>query len=286
MENCYLTQLLSRVNNNNLEHIGFIKFKSMNTTGIQLRLEPGAIIRSFDGNFNVDDYIYNVTEHVNVRSESQILYIQPNVEGMSIEISKYSIAFLSDINMQGSQQNTFTLDINDAAFVKDRIYLYNNSNILGDIASLDILDSLAYIRCYDTYIQGNLSDFDVKNLEELSLARTLVQGDLSNFDVKGLIKLDLAGSKIVGSVERFNVKNLTYLDLGNTNFVGDLQAMATYSWNQGRKTGNMRIGATASGESEQKRMWGNQTMYEACGNKNPWIVFTNEGVSLSAAQPA
>ena len=181
--------------------------------------------------------------------------------------SKYDVAG----SLQAGSQNQ-----SEDCLLKFNIEEFNMAN----------LTSIIIIRCPHVY--GDITKIDTSAVTYIDVMNSKISGDVKNLNINSAETVILRGTKIAGDVANLTLgSSLTSLDISNTDIEGNLKSMAEKLWNNGsgKVSGYIKLSTVISGESDRKRMWGTQTCYEACGSYNPYIVFSQEGVSLSATKP-
>lgn len=266
MGNCLVTNLKEIVNNDNLSYLGKIKFEVLGASTNDNYLNVAGITE-----FNV------IGEESKLSQTSKTQYLFPSVSSSIVYFAdgEYTFTAKSKYNVAGNLQ-AGSQNQNEDCLLKFNIEEFNMAN----------LTSIVLIKCPHVY--GDITKIDTSAVTYIDIMNSKISGDVKNLNINSAETVILRGTKIVGDVAKLTLSSsLTMLDIANTDIEGNLKSMAEKLWNNGtgKVSGYIMLTNVVSGESDRKRMWGTQTCYEVCGSYNPYIVFSQEGVSLSATKP-
>jgi hypothetical protein len=106
--------------------------------------------------------------------------------------------------------------------------LSNNTNLLGDISTWILPDTLQNVEAYNTGLSGDISGVSwPSEMTALNLSATNVSGDMSGFTIGAdVTKVILDGTNITGSVAAWTMNSkLKTLNLGQTAMTGALPSL-------------------------------------------------------------
>lgn len=268
MGTCLVTKLKSDISDDTLERFGMFEFLATNTNRCFVGLGVGDHITS-DKSFNVGSAgsASNVTEYtVQTAGTYSITPINANT---NFCISKYNISTFNSYTLSGAYNALEVKDVSQLIYVKNSFVVKGIFHGTFNLSNIQHKDTITDIKFEWT---GTFSDYKVILDSSSSFPA------LTGFTIQGM------NSQAV-NIENLIAPNLTSLNIPQlANVTGDLKTWAENMHSLGRNSGYCFVNAaTGSGAAGVK--WNGQSLYNASGSYNPYIVFSAGGVSISATRP-
>lgn len=150
-------------------------------------------------------------------------------DGTTTTLNGNSIILLEAVSSYTIKKN-YTISIFGDFEYLTGIYIYNNTNISGDISGWSVLTNLNYLYCYNTLVSGDVSSWStLTNLTNLWCHNTSITGDVSSWSsLVNLITLMFHNTSVSGNIAGwYTLTNLVVVMGKDTSVTGDIGSFAT-----------------------------------------------------------
>lgn len=291
--NCLVTKLKTAVDNSNLETFGMIDIKLSCPVDITLQfgLAPGGTVKCKGSTFKIISSGIIWADHVSEWTNN-------NKNGTST----ITIYAASDITLQIDKYKTYRITLYDNIGVTSGVFdiyanlsdfSYYSANYINNLNNTSISLQNTNNSTGHNHISGHLSLNSIPRPEEMSglsinnnKSDTVCSVDFENVSLPNLITFMLNYTDSVGNIENLDAHRLNSINVvGSKGISGDLKVWAQKMWSKGRTSGSTYILFTDNNGNSANVTWDGQNIYQAIGSYSPYIVFTTEGVSISATKP-